>query len=96
MAVVASACESPNTLGTTGETAGPVEMTRETWRPGMPRVPATGVWLSTLPTGAALDAVVIGPTVKPALVMAVVASACVSPTTFGTVWVADRRGGGTA
>ena len=47
---------------------------------------ATGFWLMTTPVATVvLDCVVIGPTVSVAVVIAVCAAACVSPTTFGTV-----------
>ena len=48
-------------------------------------MPAAGVWLITDPAGTVvLDAVVTVPTVRPAPVIAVVAAACVRPTTLGT------------
>src|SRR4029453_8461901 len=48
-------------------------------------VPLAGVWLMTLPDATvSLLAVVTAPTFRPALVIAVVAAACVRPTTFGT------------
>src|SRR5712671_5840624 len=47
--------------------------------------PAAGDWLITEPGGTVmLDAVVIAPTVRPAIVMALDAAACVRPTTLGT------------
>ena len=47
-------------------------------------MPAAGFWLITDPAGTVvLDAVVTAPSVRPALVIAVVAAACVWPTTFG-------------
>src|SRR5678816_336064 len=54
-------------------------------RPVATCVPPVGVWLITDPAGTVvLDAVVTAPTVKPAFVIAVVAAACVWPTTLGT------------
>jgi hypothetical protein len=89
IAVVAAACVSPTTFGTnTG--GGPVETTRLTADPEATEVPATGVSLITSPGGTVvLAAVVTVPTVSPAPVIAVVAAACVSPTTFGTETVDD-------
>jgi hypothetical protein len=85
IAVLAAACVSPTTLGTDTD-AGPVETTRATEEPLAALVPAAGVSLMTLPLAtAALDACVTVPTVSPAPVTAVVAAACVSPTTFGTL-----------
>jgi hypothetical protein len=89
MAVVAAACVSPTTFGTvTG--AGPDETTRATDDPLAALVAAAGVWLTTLPLATVvLDACVTVPTVNPAPVIAVVATDCVSPTTFGTLtWAA--------
>jgi hypothetical protein len=66
--------------------AGPVEMTNATAEPSATLVAAAGVSLMTFPlVTVALDACVTVPTVKPALVRAVVAADCVSPTTFGTL-----------
>src|SRR5438105_8300188 len=65
--------------------AGPIETTRLTALPAVTAVPAVGVVLMTLPAGTvALGAVVTVPTTRPAPVIAVVAAACVRPTTFGT------------
>ena len=84
IAVVAAACVSPTTFGTL-TFAGPVDITRFTADPAATLVPATGLWLITSPDGTVLlDAVVTVPTTNPAPVIAVVAAACVSPTTFGT------------
>jgi hypothetical protein len=84
MAVVAAACVSPTTFGT-ATCAGPLETTRFTAEPTFTLVPEAGVSLITLPVATVLlEAVVTVPSTKPALVMAVVAAACVSPTTFGT------------
>jgi hypothetical protein len=81
VAVVAAACVFPTTFGT----AGPVEITSLTAEPRLTVVPAVGLELITLPEATVeLDAVVTVPTTKPAPVMAVVAAACVFPTTFGT------------
>ena len=84
MAEVAVAWVSPTTLGT--ETwAGPVETTMFTEEPAFTLVAAVGVSLMTSPSATVLlEAVVTVPSTKPAPVMAVVAAACVSPTTFGT------------
>src|SRR5258705_28027 len=58
--------------------------------PVTPPVPAAGFSLTMEPVGTVmLDAVVIAPTVRPAVVIAAVAAACVSATTFGTA----TRGG---
>src|SRR5438067_12672095 len=87
MALVADACVSPTTFGTaTGVGAGaPLETTRLTAEPFATLVPAAGLWLITLPEATVvLDCCVTAPTVRPALVMALVAAACVWPTTFGT------------
>src|ERR1700688_3509219 len=61
------------------------ETTRLTTDPVDTDAPATGLSLITLPEGTVLlDIIVTVPTTRPALVMAVVAAACVNPTTFGT------------
>ena len=63
----------------------PRETTSATGAPGSSTLPAAGVELITRPAGiVSLNAVVTAPTVKPAPVIAVVAAACVMPTTFGT------------
>src|ERR1700722_1278328 len=64
---------------------GPPETTRFTEEPEFTEVPATGLSLITLPAATVLDAVVTVPNTRPAPVMALVAAACVSPTTLGTV-----------
>ena len=88
IAVVAAACVSPTTLGTL-TVAGPVDTTMFTAEPKFTLVPAVGLWLITLPDGTVLlDAVVTVPRTKPAPVIAVVAAACVLPTTFGTLTLA--------
>jgi len=70
-------------------TAGPVETTRFTAEPDAAAVPASGLWLMTLPEATVLlVAVVTVPTVSPAPVIAVDAAACVSPTTLGTLTAA--------
>jgi hypothetical protein len=87
IAVVAAACVSPTTFGTVTD-AGPVDTTMFTAEPAATLVPATGLSLITSPDGTVpLGAVVTVPNTKPAPVIAVVAAACVSPTTFGTVAV---------
>jgi hypothetical protein len=65
---------------------GPVDTTRATELPAGTEVPAVGFWLITAPFGTVVLAVrLTAPTARPALVMAVVAAACVWFTTFGTV-----------
>src|SRR6185369_11325780 len=84
MAVVAAVCVRPTTFGT-ATLGGPLETTRLTADPAFTCVPAAGLSLITLPAGTVLlAAVVTTPSTSPALVMAVVAAACVRPTTFGT------------
>src|ERR1019366_5813772 len=84
IAVVAAACVCPTTFGT-ATCAGPVEITRLTADPRVTSVPATGLSVITLPDATVpLEAVVTVPTTRPAPVIAVVAAACVCPTTFGT------------
>src|SRR5271165_567282 len=84
IAVIAAACVCPTTLGT-ATCAGPDEITRLTADPTLTSVPATGLSLITLPAGTVLlDALVSVPTTKPAPVIAVIAAACVCPTTLGT------------
>ena len=84
MAEVATACVSPMRFGT-DTCAGPVEITRFTAEPTLTLVPAAGFSLITSPEGTVLlDAVVTVPSSKPPPLSAVVAAACVSPTTFGT------------
>src|SRR6058998_1572209 len=82
--LLAAACVRPTTFGTA--TCGrPDETTSATALPVLSCVPDGGVWLITVPAGTVvLVAVVIVPTVSEALVIAVVAAACVRPTTFGT------------
>src|SRR5207302_6511246 len=87
MALVADACVSPTTFGTaTGVGAGaPLETTRLTAEALATLVPAAGLSLITLPEATVvLDCIVTVPAVRPALVRALVAAACVWPTTFGT------------
>src|SRR5881227_2415806 len=84
MALVAAACVWPTTFGT-AICAGPLETTRLTAEPLATLVPAGGLSLMTLPAATVLlDCIVTAPTVRPAPVMALVAAACVWPTTFGT------------
>jgi hypothetical protein len=79
--VVAAAWVLPTTFGTDT----PLETTSATALPPFTDVPAVGLSLITLPTATVvLDAVVTCPSTRPAEVMAVVAAACVEPTTFGT------------
>src|SRR5437016_12711840 len=94
MALVAAACVWPTTFGTaTGVGGGaPLETTRLTAEPFATLVPAAGLSLITLPEATVvLDCLVTVPAVRPALVMALVAAACVWPTTFGP---ATGLGGG--
>src|SRR5204862_8103352 len=67
----------------------PLETTRLTAEALATLVPAAGLSLITLPEATVvLDCCVTVPAVRPALVMALVAAACVWPTTFGTAtWV---------
>ena len=85
IALEAAACVRPTTFGTvTG--AGPVLTVRFTADPEATLVPATGLSLITLPDATVeLLAVLTVPSARPALVIALVAAACVRPTTFGTV-----------
>src|SRR6185295_7122097 len=84
IAVVAAACVRPTTLGT-ATCGGPLETTSVTALPGATWVPAIGDWLITESFGTVvLVAVVTVPSVKFAPVIALVAAACVRPTTFGT------------
>jgi hypothetical protein len=63
----------------------PEDTTMLTAEPAFTDVPELGLWLSTLPAGTVvLDCVVTVPSTRPAPVIAVVAAACVSPTTLGT------------
>src|SRR5271154_4710229 len=89
IAVVATACVLPTTFGT-ATVGGPVETTRFTADPIATDVPATGLSLITLPDGTVLlDAVVTVPRTRPTPVIALVAAACVSPTTVGTATFGD-------
>src|SRR5207245_1486832 len=93
IAVVAAACVRPTTSGV-ATCGGPDETTSATALPVTTCVPATGFWLITAPDGTVvLDALVTGPTVRLAPVIALVAVACVLPTTFGTP---TSAGGGPA
>src|SRR5204862_2780236 len=66
----------------------PLETTRLTAEALATLVPAAGLSLITLPEATVvLDCCVTVPAVRPALVMALVAAACVWPTTFGTATV---------
>src|SRR5947208_485116 len=79
IAVVAAACVSPRMLRP-APSGGPDDTTSATALPLTICVPAVGFSLMMAPAGTVvLDAVVIVPTVKPAVVIAVVAAACVSP-----------------
>src|SRR5205814_7223163 len=83
----------PTTFGTgTGAGGGaPLETTRSTAEPLATIVPAVGLSLMTLPEPTVvLDCCVTAPMVRPAPVMALVAAACIWPTTFGTATGAGR------
>src|SRR5207249_9642894 len=83
IAVVAADCVRPTTFGTV-TCGGPDETTSATVLLIVTDVPLTGDWLITDPAGTvALDDCVIAPTTRFAPVIAVVAAACVRPTTFG-------------
>src|SRR4029079_1475539 len=84
IADVAAVCVRPTTFGT-ATCGGPDEMTSATALPTFTCVAAIGFWLITDPDGTVvLDDVVMVPTVRPAVVIAELAAACVRPTTFGT------------
>src|SRR5262245_7502053 len=83
IAVVAAACVRLTTFGTV-LSAGPSETVSAMPLPGLTLVPAAGAWLITVPAAAALFTLVMEPATTPAFVSAVVAAACVRPTTFGT------------
>src|SRR3989440_1575754 len=92
MALVAAACVWPTTFGT-ATCVGPLETTRLTAEPLATLVPAVGLSLMTLPAATVLlDCRVTAPRVRPAPVMALVAAACVWPTTFGTAICAGQIG----
>lgn len=86
MALEAADCVRPLTLGTTkdcGPTA-PVEMEKLTGVVGESTAPGNGLCKITIPAGTVFEAVSpIEPTLNPALTMAEMAAACVSPTMFG-------------
>src|ERR1043166_8218187 len=85
IAVVAAVCVNPTTFGTV-VCGRPDETTSATEELINTSLSAVGVWLMTDPLGTVvLDCVVIAPTVSVAPVIAVLAAACVNPTTFGTV-----------
>src|SRR5205807_7389182 len=63
----------------------PGETTRSTAEPLAESAPAAGFWLITMPdANVVLDCCVTAPTVRVAALIALVAAASVSPTTFGT------------
>jgi hypothetical protein len=69
---------------------GPFEISKLTAVPEVTLVPPGGLSEITKPDATvALDCVVTAPTVRPAPVIALVAAACVAPTTFGTDTLAD-------
>jgi hypothetical protein len=89
MAELAAAWVSPTTFGTL-TAAGPLETTSVTADPWATLVAAAGLSLITFPEATVLlDWVVTVPTVNPAPVMAELAAAWVSPTTFGTLTVVE-------
>jgi hypothetical protein len=89
IAAVAAVCVRPTTFGT-ATCGGPDDTTRSTSLPAETCVPDSGDWLITEPAATVvLDCVVTVPTTRPALVIAVVAAACVRPTTSGTVAPAE-------
>src|SRR5215470_16859170 len=74
IALVATTCVRPTTLGTVTSDA-PVDNTSDTDEPAATTVPATGDELMTDPAGTvALGAVVVVPTTRPAAVIAFVAA----------------------
>jgi hypothetical protein len=85
--LVAAKADDPAAPGSNvAEVAAPVDTVRFTAEPAATLALALGLWLITPPEGTVeLDAVVTVPTVRPALVIAVVAADCESPTTLGTV-----------
>src|SRR5215213_5968034 len=89
-AVVPAASSKPSARTRPAGCGAPDETTIDTAVSGGTRVDgrfvlATGLWLMTRPRATvALDAVVTAPSVSPPLTIAVVAAACVRPTTFGT------------
>src|SRR5262245_2132205 len=84
IAVEAAVCVRPTTFGT-AICGRPDDTTIFTAVPGPTCAAAVGFWLITDPDGTVvLDCCVTVPTTRPAFVMAVVAAAWVSPTTFGT------------
>src|SRR6185503_4982153 len=83
IAAVAAACVWPTTLGV-ATSGSPLETTSETALPVATCVPAAGSWLITVPAGTVvLGALVIAPTVSPAVVITVIAAGWVRPTTLG-------------
>src|SRR3954467_14511204 len=85
IALDAAACVMPTTSGalTCGR---PVEIVSATALPPTTSAFAAGFWLMTDPAATVmLDAVVIVPSTSCAVVSAVVAAACVRPTTFGAL-----------
>ena len=84
-AVDAADWVNPTTLGTA---IVPLLIATFTAPPLSMITPAAGFWLMTLPEGTvALLCIVTVPRVRPALVSAAVAAACVIPTTFGAATV---------
>src|SRR3954470_11639329 len=84
MAVDAASCVSPTTLGalTCGK---PVDTVSATALPTTTSAPAAGDWLMTVPAGTVmLEVMVIAPTVRPRVVNALDAFACVRFVTSGT------------
>src|SRR5687767_1858944 len=84
IALPAAACVRFTTAGT--DTSGrPDETTSVTAVPETTDVPASGLWLMTLPAGTVrLAAVLIAPAASPDVVIMLIAAACARPTTSGT------------
>jgi hypothetical protein len=84
IALVATACVAPTTFGTS-TFAAPLDTTKLTAEPDATLVPGAGLSEITIPEAiVALDCVVTVLTARPAPVIALIAAACVAPTTFGT------------
>jgi hypothetical protein len=82
--VVAAAWVTPTTEGTV--TGGPEEMTTAMALSDATCIPLAGFWLMTNPAATVvLDAIVTVPSVRPTFIKFVIAEACVSPTTEGTM-----------
>src|SRR2546426_1822831 len=80
---VAAACDRPATFGTAMR-GGPDETCNDTALPGATPLPPIGSCAMTWPAGTLLVTTCTGPTVRPAVVIAVSAAARNRPTTLGT------------